>query len=46
MKKYGGVDLGTSWEWSGSYLGHLIPEERAIRYPLDRRLDGPQALSR
>jgi hypothetical protein len=54
MKTYGGVVVQThvfltsalvGGEWSTSCPNHFTTEERA-RYPLDRRLGGPQSLSR
>jgi hypothetical protein len=48
MNTYGGVAppfltsaLGRG-EWSASRSGRFTPRERAPRYPLDRRLGGPQ----
>jgi hypothetical protein len=31
-------------EWSASCPRRVTPKERALRYPLDRRLRGPQSL--
>jgi hypothetical protein len=54
MKTYGGVDVQihvfltsalVRGEWSASRSVCFIPEEIAPRYPLDRRLGGPQNLS-
>jgi hypothetical protein len=39
-------DFGTRWRWVASFTFQpLYPQERVPRYPLDRRLDGPQSLS-
>jgi hypothetical protein len=52
MKAYGGVDVKiyiflttalVGGEWSASLPGRFTPEERAPRYGLDKRLDGPRA---
>jgi len=32
-------------EWSSSHTGHFSPGERALQYPLDRRLGGLQSQS-
>jgi hypothetical protein len=32
-------------EWSASLLGRFTPREKDRRYPLDRRLGGPQSRS-
>jgi hypothetical protein len=53
MKAYGGVDinphfldLGTSWRWVVSFTPRpLYPRGKSPRYPLDRRLGGPQGRS-
>jgi hypothetical protein len=54
MKMYGGMALYLhafltsvldEGEWSASRPGRFITGETAPRYPLDRRLDGPQSLS-
>jgi hypothetical protein len=53
MKTFGGVevystilDLGTRWgEWSASRPGRFTPGKRVPRYPLDRRVGGPQGWS-
>jgi hypothetical protein len=41
-------DLGTSWRQVVSFtaLPFYTPGQRARRYPLDRRLGGPQSYSR
>jgi hypothetical protein len=55
MKTYGGVDvymhvfldLGTSWRRVVSFTPRpLYPRVKSSRYPLDRRLGGPQNRSR
>jgi hypothetical protein len=52
MKTYGGLNVQihifltlalAGCEWSASRPGHFTPGERAPRYLLDRRLDGPQS---
>jgi hypothetical protein len=54
MKAYEGVDVYihifltsaiAGGEWSASRSDHFTPGERAPRYPLDRRLGGPQSRS-
>jgi hypothetical protein len=41
------IDLGTSWRWVVSFTPQpLYPRGRNCRYPLDRRLGGPQNRSR
>jgi hypothetical protein len=45
MKNYAeGTSAVEGCVWSASHTGHFTPEERR-RYPLHRRLDGPQRLS-
>jgi hypothetical protein len=40
------LDLGTRWgEWSASCSGHALAPARGPRYPLYRRLGGPQSWS-
>jgi hypothetical protein len=40
------LDLGTSWRWVVSFTPRpLYPQGNSPRYPLDRRLDGPQSWS-
>jgi hypothetical protein len=40
------LDLGTSWRWVVSFtLRLLYPRGKSPRYPLDRRLGGPQSRS-
>jgi hypothetical protein len=40
-------DLGTSWRWVVSFTPRpLYPRGKSPRYPLDRRLGGPQGRSR
>jgi hypothetical protein len=39
-------DLGTRWgEWSASLPGRALPLRKNPKYPLDRRLGGPQRRS-
>jgi hypothetical protein len=54
MKAYGGVDVWihifltlalAGGEWSASRPGPLYPRGNRPRYPLDRRLGGPQSLA-
>jgi hypothetical protein len=54
MKAYGGVNVWihifltlvlVGGEWSASRPSRFTPGERAPRYPLDRRLGGPQSRS-
>jgi hypothetical protein len=41
------LDIGTRWRWVvSSTPGPLYPREKSPRYELDRRLFGPQILSR
>jgi hypothetical protein len=41
------LDLGTSWRWVVSFTPRLLyPRGKSPRYPLDRRLGGPQSRSR
>jgi hypothetical protein len=40
------LDLGTSWRWVVNFTPRpLYPREKSPRYPLDRRLGGPQSRS-
>jgi hypothetical protein len=40
------LDLGTSWRWVVSFTPRpLYPRGKGPRYPLDRRLSGPQSQS-
>jgi hypothetical protein len=40
------LDLGTSWKWMVSFTPRpLYPRGKSPRYPLDRRLGGPQSQS-
>jgi hypothetical protein len=40
------LDLGTRWgEWSASRPGRALPPGKVPRYPLDRRLGGPESRS-
>jgi hypothetical protein len=40
------LDLGTSWRWGVSFTPRpLYPRRKSPRYPLDRRLGGPQSRS-
>jgi hypothetical protein len=40
------LDLGTSWRWVVSFTPQpLYPRGKSPRYPLDRRLGGPQSRS-
>jgi hypothetical protein len=40
------LDLGTSWRWAVSFTPLLLyPRGKSPRYPLDRRLGGPQIWS-
>jgi hypothetical protein len=40
------LDLGTSWRWVVSFKSRpLYPLGKSLRYPLDRRLGGPQSWS-
>jgi hypothetical protein len=40
------LDLGTSWWWVVSFTPLLLyPRGKSLRYPLDRRLGGPQSRS-
>jgi hypothetical protein len=41
------LDLGTRWRWVVSFTPQpLYPQGKTLpRYPLDRRLSGPQSLS-
>jgi hypothetical protein len=40
------LDLGTSWRWVVSFKARpLYPRRKSLRYPLDRRLGGPQSRS-
>jgi hypothetical protein len=52
MKAYGSgcmdlqyLDLGTSWRWVKFTPRPLYPQGKSPRYPLDRRLGGPQSQS-
>jgi hypothetical protein len=53
MKAYGSgcidphfLDLGTSWRRVVNFTPRpLYPQEKNLRYPLDRRLGGPQSRS-
>jgi hypothetical protein len=54
MKAYGGVDAYihifltsalVGGEWSASRPGRFTPRGKSPRYPLDRKLDGPQSRS-
>jgi hypothetical protein len=53
MKAYGSgcidphfLDLGTSWRWVVNFtLRPLYPRGKSPRYPLDRKLGGPQSRS-
>jgi hypothetical protein len=43
---YSFLTLTVDWgEWSASRPGRALPPEKDPRYPLDRRLDGPQSWS-
>jgi hypothetical protein len=40
------LNLGTSWRWVVSFMLRLLyPRRKGLRYPLDRRLGGPQSRS-
>jgi hypothetical protein len=40
------LDLGTRWGWVVSFMPPLLyPQGKSPRYPLDRRLGGPQSRS-
>jgi hypothetical protein len=40
------LDLGTRWRWVDSFTPQpFYPQEKKPRYPLDRRLGGPQSRS-
>jgi len=40
------IDLGTRWMWAVSFTPRsLHPQGNSSRYPLDRRLGGPQSRS-
>jgi hypothetical protein len=40
------LDLGTRWRWVVSFTPRpLYPQGKSPRYPLDRRLGGPQSRS-
>jgi hypothetical protein len=39
------LDLGTRWRWSASCPSRFTPWGNSPRYPLDRRLGGPQSWS-
>jgi hypothetical protein len=54
MKAYGGVDVQIhifltsaliGGKWSASRIGRFTPRGNSPRYPLDRRLGGPQSRS-
>jgi hypothetical protein len=47
MKTYWGIlDLGTRWRWVVSSTPRpSLPQGKSLRYPLDRRLSGPQSRS-
>jgi len=39
-------DLGTRWRWTVSFTPRpLYPQRKSSRYPLDRRLAGPESRS-